>query len=75
MNLLTKFICHKKDCMEFFDEGGGSFEMTWVLSGSIIIPSFDTMNPRSLPCSTTKTDFLGFKEMSYLRHRCRTYLK
>jgi hypothetical protein len=27
-NILTKFILPRKDCMEFFDEGGGSFEMT-----------------------------------------------
>jgi hypothetical protein len=37
--------------------------MTWVLSGSIIIPSLDTMKPSSFPCSTAKMDFLGFREM------------
>jgi hypothetical protein len=35
--------------MAFLEEGGGSLAMAWVLSGSIIIPSLDTINPSSLP--------------------------
>jgi len=75
MNLLTKFIWPRKDCIDFLEEGGGSLEMTWVLSGSMIIPSLNTMNPRSFPCSTTKTDLLGFRDMSYLQHHSRTTLR
>jgi hypothetical protein len=58
--------------MDFLEVGGGILAMTCVLSGSIIIPSLDTMNPSSLPCSTVKMDFLGFKEMPNLRHHSRT---
>jgi hypothetical protein len=58
--------------MDFLEVGGGSLAMTWVLSGSIIIPSLDTINASSLPCSTANMDFLGFKEMPYLQHHRRT---
>jgi hypothetical protein len=72
MNLLTKLIWPRKDCIDFLEVGGESLVMTCVLSGSIIIPSLDTMNPSNLPYSTTNMDFLGFKEMPNLRHRSRT---
>jgi hypothetical protein len=57
--------------MDFLEVSGGSLAMAWVLLGSIIIPSLDTMNPSNLPYSTANMDFLGFKEMLYLRHRSR----
>jgi hypothetical protein len=61
--------------MAFLEEGGGRLEMDWVLSGSIIIPSLETINPRNLPYSTAKIDFLGLREMPNLRHHSNTTLR
>jgi hypothetical protein len=58
-----------------FLEGGQRLEMAWVLSGSIIIPSLETINPRKFPYSTAKTDFLGLSEMTNLRHHSNTALR
>jgi len=43
--------------MELLLWGGSILEMDLVLSGSIIIPSLDTMNPSILPSSTTHIFF------------------
>jgi hypothetical protein len=61
--------------MDFLEEGGGRLEMDWVLLGSIIIPSLETINPSNFPYSTAKTDFLGLSEMSNLRHHPNTTLR
>jgi hypothetical protein len=74
-NLLTKLIFPKKDCMDFLEERGGSLGIAWVISRSIIIPSLNTINPRILPFSTTKTDFLGLRDMLNLQHHSRTTLR
>ena len=49
MNLWTKLIFPMNDCMDFLLWGGGNFEITSAPLGSIIIPYFDTTNPRSFP--------------------------
>jgi hypothetical protein len=46
-----------------FLEGGGRLERAWVLSGSIIIPYLETINPINFPCSTARTNFLRLSEM------------
>jgi hypothetical protein len=74
-NLLTKFIFPRKDCMDLLLWGGGILEMASVLSGSIIIPYLDTMNPSSLPSSTTNTYFLGLSDIPYLLHLLKTFLR
>jgi hypothetical protein len=61
--------------MAFLEEGGESLAIAWVLSGSIIIPFLDTINPSSLPFSTAKTDFLGLRDMPNLWHHSRTSLR
>ena len=74
-NLRTKLIFPMNDCIDFLLWGGGNFEITSALSWSIIIPSFDTTNPRSLPLVTQNIDFLGLRDMPYLRHRSKICLR
>ena len=50
INLLTKFIFPRNDCISFLLEGKVIFYMAWVCSGSIMIPCFDTTQPNKIPC-------------------------
>jgi len=75
INLLIKFILPKNDCMAFLFFGRGIFFMAPTLAGSTWIPSFEIMWPNNFPWSTPKIDFLGFNEISYLRHLLKTCLR
>ena len=74
-NLLTKFIFPKKDCMDFLVAGKGILEMAYVLSRSIMIPSFDTTNPSKIPSVTANIYFLGFREIPNFLQRSSTFRK
>ena len=75
INLLTKLIFPKKDCIAFFESGRTIFSIVSTLSGSMIVPSLETMNPKSLPSGAAKTNFFGFKEMPYFLHLSKTCLQ
>ena len=73
INLLTKFIFPRKDCIAFLLEGKVILDMSWVHLGSIVIPCFDTTHPNKRPCVTTNIVFLGFKETPYFLQRSNTF--
>jgi hypothetical protein len=74
-NHLYKVHISKERMHIFLVMRGGILEMASVLSGSIIIPPFDTINDKSLILSTIKTYVFGFIEMSYLLHLFNIILK
>ena len=49
MNLLTKFIYPKNDCIDFLLCGKGISKISFILSGSIYMPFLDAINPKGLP--------------------------
>jgi hypothetical protein len=49
--------------------------MARVILGLMIILSLDTMNLKNFPCSTAKKNFLGLKDIPYLRHHSRMVLR
>jgi hypothetical protein len=51
------------------------FRNGFILLGSIIMPSLDTMNPNNLPSSTKNTYFLGLSDIPYLLHLLKTFLR
>jgi hypothetical protein len=46
-------------------QGGGISMMAWTLRGSIVIPLWETMNPRSAPTVMQNMHLRGFKQMLY----------
>ena len=61
--------------MDFLLCGKGISETSFILSGSIYMPSLDTTNPTSFPSLRAKNDFFGFKEIPYLLHRSKICFK
>jgi hypothetical protein len=43
--------------------GGGISVIAWTLRGSIVMPCWETMNPRRRPTMTQKTHLRGFKQI------------
>ena len=74
-NLRTKLILPKNECISFWVLGRPILEIYLVHFGSMIIPSFNTTKPNSLPCVTTKMDFLGLREMLNFLHLSNTCFK
>ena len=68
MNLLTKFIFLRKDCMAFLLCGNEMTLMASILFGSIVITSRDITNPSNVPFSMANMLFFGFYEIPYHRH-------
>jgi len=68
INLLTKLIWPRKDCRDFLLDGRDRLFMALTLSELMAHPSFDMTWPSSLPLSTAKIDFFGFKDIPYLLH-------
>ena len=64
-NLWTKLILPKKECIVFWEPGRQIFEIDSVFSGSMIMPSLETMKPNNLPFVTVKIDFLGLRESQF----------
>lgn len=68
MNLKTKFILPKKDCMAFLFFRNAFVVMDSILSWSMIIPSLEIRYPKSFPSVTAKMFFFGFNEILYLSY-------
>ena len=74
-NLLRKFIFPKKDCMDLLVAQKGILEMASILSGSIMIPSFDTTKPSKIPSVTANIYFLGLREIPNFLQCSSTFRK
>jgi len=68
INLLTKLIVPKKDCIDLFLCGVEICIIALVRSGSTEIPSLEIICPDSLPSETTKMIISGFREIPYFLH-------
>jgi len=75
MNFLKKFIFPMKDCNSLRFLRWLIFNMPSILLGSTLIPSSESMWPRSFPSWRPKSVFLGFKDKPYFLHFSKTFLK
>ena len=60
MNLLTKLIFPRKDCIAFLLCGCAITLMGSILTRSMVIPSVDITNLSNVPSSMAKMLFFGF---------------
>ena len=72
MNLLKKFTLPMKYWTSFLLLGISIFSIASTLLGSMLIPSFEIICPRSLPYSKAKCDLLGFREIPNFMHFKKT---
>ena len=70
---LRKLIWPKKDFRSLLLVGKVSFYMAFTLSGSILMPSWETICPKSLPSSTNNKYFFGFKDIPCCLHWLSTF--
>jgi len=75
INLLTKFIFPKKDFNPLTFTSGGILRMACILSGSILIPCFETMWPNNFPRVTPQKKIFGLRDSPYFRHLSNIFLK
>ena len=61
--------------MDFLELGSPIFAVAYVLSGSMMMLYFETINPKILPSVTAKIDFFGFNEIQYFLHLSQNYLR
>ena len=73
INLLTKLILPRNDWIDFLLEGKVIFYMSWVRSGSIMIPCFDKKQPNKIPCVKKNIVFLEFNETPYFLQRSNAF--
>jgi len=59
----------------FFYVVGGICKMNFFLSESTEIPYLEITCPNNIPSKTTKTVFLGFKEIPYFLHLSNIYFR
>ena len=68
MNLCTKLIFPRKDCMALLLLGGGIWAMTLARSRYTTIPFLVMIWPSKFPSDTVKTLFFGLNEIPYFLH-------
>ena len=74
-NCLRKFTCPKNDLTPILFDGRLNLLMASTHLGSILIPSWETIWPRSFPSITQKMDFLGLSEIPCSQNLCNTFFK
>ena len=65
VNLVTKFILPKKDCICLLLCGSAMIFMASILPGSIVIPFGEIKNLNNVPSSMENILFFGFNDILY----------